>query len=248
VSVSGCAGLLLVTAELYRAMRKRRKLDAARARFVNELAHDLRTPLTALRMHAELFADGRAPAGSEKAYAGTIARESARLSVLLGNLLDVSRLERGRTFAIEPVAVADVVADARRDVAAAHPARADDVAVRGDPALHVAVDRTALLRCLVNLLDNAAKHTPAGTAVTVAWEAGAVIRVADRGPGVPRRERRRLFDRYVRGRRAVADGVPGSGMGLALVRELMAGMGGRVAYEGGADGACFVLYLRESKR
>jgi len=241
---SAMVGVLWMLAALLVVVRRRRKLDEARARFVTELAHDLRTPLTALRMHAELFASGRAPEGEQVRYAGVMARESARLSGLLANLLDLSRLERGgRSFDLARVRVGAVVAEAVHDFAVLYPARARDVEVSGPDHVEAHADRTALARCLANLLDNAGKFTEAGTPIRVHWNDRVEISVADEGPGIPRRDRARLFRRYERGR---TNGAPGTGMGLALVRELAAGMGGDARAADAETGARLVLYLRKA--
>jgi signal transduction histidine kinase len=246
------AGLLLlslvVPVALLVSLRRRRRLDAARARFINELAHDLRTPLTSLRLHADLLAAGRAPEGDRPRYDETIAREAGRLTALLENLLDLSRLERGaREFTIEDLDLETAVEGAIAGFAALHPARADDVRVAGPEGVRVRADGAALARCLANLLDNAGKFTPPGTPIRVEWDdggEGAVrIVVRDHGPGIPQAERRRVFRRYERGAAAQRDGVPGSGLGLALVAELAAGMGGRARLLDTETGAAFEVAL-----
>jgi len=234
------AGLLLFPALAWLAMRRQRALDEARFRFLAEIAHDLRTPLTALRLQAELF-DRDAP---DEPRARRVAGEAAKLSRLLANLLDLTRLERGtRRFELEAVDVGRLVEETVRDFRAAHPERADDLTLEGGP-LQARCDRTGLRRCLVNLLDNAGKHTSPGTPVRVAWTAadGLVrIDVADGGPGVDARDRAGLFRRYRRGGRARADAVPGTGLGLALVRELARGMGGSAVFVPSERGAHFRL-------
>jgi signal transduction histidine kinase len=212
------------------ALRRRRRLDEARARFINELAHDLRTPVTSLRLHAEMLSEGRVPAGEEARYLGVLGRETARLSSLLANLLDLSRVERGRrAFETQTLDVTEALAAAVGDFAVVHPKRAGDVTIDAADGLAVAADRTALARCLANLLDNAGKFTAPGTAIRVsaAKDAGRVrIVVADDGPGVAAADRARVFELYQRGSSAAASGAPGTGLGLALVRELVQGMRG----------------------
>ncbi len=242
---------LLVPTALFVALRKRRRLDEARARFVNELAHDLRTPVTSLRLHAEMLSEGRVPAGQDARYLAVLGRETARLSALLANLLDLSRLERGsREFERQRIDVAEIAGDAVRDVTLIHPKRAADVTLGVPDGLAVSADRTALSRCLANLLDNAAKFTTPGTAIRVTAEradAGRVrIVVADDGPGVGAKDRSRIFDLYERGADAATNGAPGTGLGLALVRELVQGMGGRVAILDTPRGAAFEVTLPEA--
>jgi signal transduction histidine kinase len=229
------------------SMRRRRRLDEARARFINELAHDLRTPLTSLRLYADMLAGGKAKEDDRGRYVDVIARESARLTSLLGNLLDLSRLEGGRrNFEPETLLLDEVAEHAVADFAALYPKRADDIRVTGQDDLKVRADRTALSRCLGNLLDNAGKFTAEGTPVALAWRAknGRVrIFVSDDGPGIPASDQSRIFDRYARGRQAQKDGVPGTGLGLSLVKELVTGMGGTIRLVPADKGASFEILL-----
>lgn len=243
----GVAGLTLVPTFLLTSLRRQRLLDAERARFLNEVAHDLRTPLTSLRLYADMLAADRGDAASRARYSEVIAREAARLTELLANLLDLSRLENGkRTFELETLTVRDAVDAAVRDFRALHPQRAADVTAAGDAAAKVRADRSALARCLANLLDNAGKFTAPGDAIRCTWTLadGAVrMEVADDGPGIAEDERESIFERYRRGARATGDGVPGTGLGLSLVRELAQGMGGRVTLGATSKGAAFELTL-----
>jgi signal transduction histidine kinase len=243
--------LLAIPAALQFALRKRRRLDEARARFINELAHDLRTPLTSLRLHAEMLGSGRSPEEKRPQYVGLIEREALRLTSLLSNLLDLSRLE-GTRAALQPesLPVAVAVEQALGAFLAVHPERRGDVSVAGGEEVTVRADAAALGRVLGNLLENAGKFTKPGTAVRVAWARvrGAVqLTVADDGPGIPAEERRRIFERYARGAAAKRDGVAGSGLGLALVRELLTRMDGSIKLQPTAGGTTFQLRLPEGE-
>ena len=227
---------LVLPVALWIAMRRRRQLDAARIRFLTEIAHDLRTPLTSVRLHAELLARGKTD--RHEKYLGILERESVRASELLGNLLDLSRLERGaRQFDLEPVDVADIAMVCAEEFRRLYPDRAGDLTAEG-PRAAVRADRTALARCLRNLLDNAGKYTGPGTRIRLRWSDEA-IRVEDEGDGVPDPDR--LFRRYVRG--SNTEGVSGTGLGLSLVRELIEGMGGTIRYRDGKPGAVFEIML-----
>lgn len=246
--LGGMLLFLTIPTALCFSLRRRRKLDQARARFITELAHDLRTPLTSLRLHAEMLAEGRAPEEKREDYVEIMARESSRVSGLLANLLDLSRLERGkRDLKVERLDLDETLEPAIRDFVMLYPKRGEDLTVAGADGLTVQADRTALTRCLLNLLDNAGKFTSAGVAIRIGWlPAGSgqvIIRVQDAGPGVALTERSRLFKRYERGARARKDGVPGTGLGLSLVAELCEGMGGTARYVSGDQGACFELVL-----
>jgi len=223
---------LLIPTALLVSMRRRRRLDEARSRFINELAHDLRTPLTSLRLYADMLARKSSGDPERDRYAQVMTRESARVSALLGNLLDLSRLEDGRRhLALDDVCVAHVARQAADDFAQLYPARAADLTLKGPDTLAARADATALARCLANLLDNAGKYTEVGIPVRVRWRAvGLEIRilVEDEGPGIPVDERGAAFTRYARGARAKRDGLPGTGLGLALVKELVTEMHGSV--------------------
>jgi len=252
IAPAGLAGFafLLIPLLLAIALRRRRALDEARLRFLTEIAHDLRTPLTAVRLHADMLTTGRAPEQKRAGYLETVARESVRLSGLLGNLLDFSRLERGaRSFDPEKVAVAKAAAQAACDFQALFPERRNDITWSGPEDLRARADRTALGRCLANLLDNAGKFTPPRTPIEIRWRAkeGKVrIEVSDRGGGIPPAEAKRIFQRYRRGAASRQNGIPGTGLGLSLVRELMRGMEGEVSLAGSGQGAVFVLELPEA--
>lgn len=237
---------LAVLSALALTMRRRRQLDEARARFLTEIAHDLRTPLTSVRLHAELLASPKRRADREEKYLRVLEREAARASELLANLLDLSRLDRGqRVYEPETRRMDDLIQPCVAEFRQLYPDRSDDLTCEGDTDASVHVDSSAFQRCLTNLLDNAGKYTKPGTSIRVAWS-GVVVRVKDDGPGVPASERGRLFRRYVRGSRI--DGIAGTGLGLSLVKELMEGMGGSVEYRNDEPGACFELRLPGGER
>jgi len=245
----GSLAYLCIPIALLLALRRRRQLDAARVRFLTEVAHDLRTPLTAVRLHAELLASSQDDPVRRRRYIGVLERETARASVLLANLLDVSRLESGRRrFALETVDVQSTLTNAAEEFRQIHPDRADDLELRGDVGVRARADVSALARCVGNLLDNAGKYTQAGTRIRLRWESNdewVQIEVADGGEGVPLNQADRVFERYARG--SNSDTVAGTGLGLSLVRELAEGMGGSVSYENQGSGACFVMRLRRDK-
>ncbi len=234
---------------IHQSLFKRRLLDEARVRFLNEMAHDLRTPLASLRLHADMLSEGRGKPEKQGEYLHLLSREAARLSSLLANLLDLSRLEQGRrrleagTNDVDVGALADRAA---RELVLLRPDREEDLHVEGPEKTWAQADATALSRCLANLLENAGKFTAVGTPIRVSWApdgAEVVLRVADAGPGIPKGERRSVFERYARGKAARRDGVPGTGLGLSLVKELVEGMGGKVALLPSEVGAVFEIRL-----
>jgi two-component system phosphate regulon sensor histidine kinase PhoR len=228
-----------------------RELEVARQKsdFVAAVSHEFRTPLTALGHLAELLEedDDLPPERRRELYAA-LGRNTARLRRLVESLLDFARLEAGRRpYALQPLAPAAlaraVVDEFQRE------ASRDVILDVDDEALHVTVmaDGAALTNALWNLLDNAVKYSPPSTPVRVdvnRGPAGVTIAVRDGGPGVPPAERAAIFDRFVRGSRARELGVPGTGLGLALVTHIAAAHGGRVELdsEEGA-GSTFRLVL-----
>ena len=206
--------------------------------FVSAVTHELRTPLTTIRMYAEMLRDGMVPdPAKQRAYHATITSESERLSRLIGNVLELARMEKGQQRA-EPV-VGDVgpivqqVVDSLRPHAEAHGVGLElEVPDDLQPAR---VDCDALVQVLFNLIDNAVKFgkPKAGerSVVRVALEAGSdgvAVHVRDEGPGVPKQQLPLIFEAFYRGERELTRTTKGTGIGLALVAGLVADMGGRV--------------------
>ena len=216
-------------------------LDRQR-KFVADASHELRTPLTSILANLELLESELG--GEQRDMADSALRSSKRMRRLVGDLLLLARADAGREMPREPVDMAAVAAEAAREASVLsdqHPLVLDlprPVMVHG-----VADD---LHRLAGNLIENALIHTPPGTPVTVSVrEEGdrAVLEVADRGPGVPREMRERVFERFARGD---GDSAPsgGSGLGLAIVRAVTDAHDGQVEIgdaEGG--GARFVVTL-----
>jgi two-component system phosphate regulon sensor histidine kinase PhoR len=251
--LTGLAALLaLVGGSSYLLWRGvTRELEVARQKsdFVAAVSHEFRTPLTALAHLAELLEedDDLPPARRRELYAA-LGRNTSRLRRLVESLLDFARLEAGRRpYTLRPLAPAAltraVVDEFQREAAREVILDVDDRALR----VAVMADDAALTNALWNLLDNAVKYSPATTPVRVDVNRGpadVTIAVRDGGSGVPLAERRAIFDRFVRGARARELGVPGTGLGLALVTHIAAAHGGRIELdsEEGA-GSTFRLVL-----
>ena len=238
---------------LLRAARRER-LDALRKTdFVDNVSHELKTPLSGIRLSAELLAEGRLPDGPRRDKAvRSILAESDRLDRLVSNLLDFGRLERGRRrFDLCKVDFGELLGEMLNDECRMpngganiqHSAFSIQHCERGLAAL---ADPDAVRRILSNLFDNAAKYAPgAPPEVTVrAAENGVEVVVADRGPGVPPGLEEKVFERFFRADDSLARRANGSGIGLSLARGLARGMGGdltcRPRSGGGAE---FVLTL-----
>ena len=233
------AGVFVLTAGLLGValiqLHRQQELARLRTEFVSGVSHELRTPLAQIRWFAELLHLGKLRTDEERARsAGIIDQEARRLTYLVENVLNFSRAEKG-TNRITPASL-DLEAEIRDAVEMFAPlARSRRMTVRASAiaGLTVTADRDALRQILLNLLDNAAKYGPAGQTISVGSSAapatdGARVRfwVEDQGPGIPPADRDRVWEPYVRLSRSAESAMGGSGIGLSVVRELVALHGG----------------------
>jgi len=231
------------------------ELDRRKAAFLAQVAHDLRTPLTSILWSSENLLDG---VGGELAeiprdYVRSIRTSAAHLGRLVGNLLDIARLDNPdlpvRLEPVDAASVAEEAAVALGPLARGRGLEIDVQAVSGLPP--VRAQRDGLMKVVLNLLDNALKFGPSGSRVEIevarAAEGGQRVAVLDRGPGVPEAERLRIFEAYRDPSSATsAHAAGGLGLGLGVVRGWLDRFGGSVeveAREGG--GAAFVCRLHE---
>jgi signal transduction histidine kinase len=207
--------------------------DQLRRDLVANASHELRTPVTAIRAVLENLVDG-----VDRPDAATLAdllAQAERLQRLLDQLLDLSRLEAG-VVALDrqPVDLRETVHAAVRTVTTAHPAREVQVQLPAQP-LVAQVDDGRLQQVLVNLLTNADRHGPPGTAIVVAGERDdhgeVALTVTDAGPGIDDADLDHVFDRFHRGDPARTAAGGGAGLGLAISREIAALHGGRLTVD-----------------
>ncbi|MEM7350829.1 MAG: HAMP domain-containing sensor histidine kinase [Acidobacteriota bacterium] len=247
-------GLLILTAGLLTAaivqLRRSRELARLRSDFVSRVSHELRTPLTQIRMFAETLLLGRVRSDDERHRSlRIIDQEARRLSHLVENILQFSRSERDATrLTPEPLELVPLVRSLVRDFEPLVGARRVTFAIHPAEDAVVAVDGDAMRQILLNLLDNAVKYGPEEQQIRLAIEHGedrnVRLRIEDQGPGIPARERQRIWQSFHRLERDRRSAVAGTGIGLAVVRELVALQGGRVSVEAGErGGACFVIEL-----
>jgi signal transduction histidine kinase len=241
-----------------------RSLDAARAEreaalkrqreFVADASHELRTPLTSILANLELLqASLEEPAREdERAMVDSALRSSGRMSRLVGDLLLLARADAGRIAARTRCDLAEVAGSAAAEVAPTIGER--ELRIENERPLWVDGNPDELHRVVLNLLDNAARHTPAGSRIELRLRAegtSAVIEVADDGPGVPEELREQIFERFVRGDGPADTAIGGgSGLGLAIVSAVARSHGGSAeAGESDQGGALFRvrLPLRSSK-
>ena len=229
---------------LLRQARRDARDARRKTTFVSNVSHELKTPLTTIRMYAEMLAEDRVPdAARRTAYLATIVRESQRLTRLVNNVLDFSRLEQGRKkYAPRHFPAAEIAAALLSEQAP----RLEQAGLALETDLQdsgtVFMDRDAFEQVLLNLLDNAIKYAAGGGKLSVVL-ADRAIRVRDQGPGIPAPLQAKVFDRFVRGDDSLTAGQPGSGLGLTIARRLMRDQGGDVILEPAATGACFVIQL-----
>ena len=208
---------------------------------IASVSHDLRTPLTTIKAVAHEIA----VAGDERAL--TIEEESDRLNLFVGNLLDLSRLSSGMPMDIGPNEAEDLVGAALQAASGATKGREIRVKViPGETMLFGSFDFSQTLRALVNLIENAIKHSPADTPIDITAERKdkwLAIIVSDRGTGVPESERQRIFEPFYRPAGQQPD-AGGAGLGLSIARAIAEAQGGSLDYSprdgGGSD---FILQL-----
>jgi hypothetical protein len=244
------AGALAFTAYLlWRDVRREVEAAALRSQFVASVSHELKTPLTSIRMFTELIRFGQAPPERHGEYLAIIGSETERLTRLINNVLDLSRIERdGRPYRRESVSLCDVVRDAARVMA--YPLAQDGFELRlavDDATPRISGDRDAITQAVLNLLSNAVKFSGSSRIVELGLarqNGAAVIRVTDRGRGIEPAEQQAIFRTFYRSPAAEADGIPGTGIGLALVAHVAAGHDGRVVVDSEpGHGSTFSLIL-----
>jgi two-component system OmpR family sensor kinase len=248
------ASLNVMLGRIEEAMDERRASEEALRRFLADASHELRTPLTSIRGYAELFRRGASDDPADTALAmRRIEQEGERMGVLVEDLLFLARAGQGRPIAHEEVDLLRVAADAVHDARAVDPSRAIELQALG--ALSMVGDEGRVRQIFANLLSNALRHTPAGTAVAVrvgAIDGWAEIEVRDDGPGLSPDEVAHVFEPFYRADPArgrvreddQAEEGNGTGLGLAIVAAIAEAHGGSVDVTSApGDGATFRVRL-----
>ena len=250
----GLSGLVVIAGSIVIlvAAARERKLSNLKSDFVANVSHELKTPLSLVRMFGELLQSGRVDSDEKKRqYLQIIVSESERLAALIENVLDFAKVERGK--AAYEFATNNVVEVVARAVEACR-VRAEREGVDLEFTCNVTsilleIDQRAIEIAVINLVDNAVKYASGGKRVHInLGTAGAhvEIRVVDWGPGIAADEKRRVFERFVRGRSTRNQRIRGSGIGLALVKHIAEAHGGDAWVEDAEGrGACFVVSLRK---
>jgi two-component system, OmpR family, sensor kinase len=238
-----------------RALGRRAASEARLRRFAADASHELRTPLSAIRGYAEFALRHPGPVPEDVTHAlGRVQSESARMSVLVDDLLLLARLDAGRPLASEPVDLSRLCIDATSDARAARRDHRWRLDLPDDPVV-VLGDEHRLHQVLANLLSNAGKHTPAGTTVIVTLTdsdplplpGSATITVHDDGPGIPAELIPELFERFTRAdtSRSHADDSTGTstGLGLAIVDAVVTAHGGTIEVSSRPGDSRFTIRL-----
>ncbi|EEF61254.1 sensor histidine kinase [Pedosphaera parvula] len=252
IAVLVCAigfGSLLIVTDL------RRQLAVARKKtdFVSNVSHELKTPLTSIRMFSELLAEGRiADPVKQRSYLHIITAEAARLTRLINNVLDFSRMERGeKKYSIQKLDLLELITELAGNYR--HHLEANHFQLNSslpDAPVFVNGDRDALAQVIVNLLSNAEKYSAENKEVSIILDRKeeplpyAEIQILDRGIGVPKGSEDKIFEQFYRAHDSLGSGIQGSGLGLTLARQIARAHGGDVinqSREGG--GSCFTLRL-----
>jgi len=213
-----------------------RKLEAVRRDFVANVSHELRTPLTIIGGFAETLQDPEIPAARRAEFAKTIFSNTQRMQRIVDELLDLSRIETGHWRPRpEPIRIADLAAEVFARSAASAKSKSVALDTSVDPhAQTIVADRTALEQILINLVENALRHTGEGGRITIQTlpeTDGVTLTVSDTGSGIPPEHLPRIFERFYRADSGRSREAGGTGLGLAIVRHLVEAHGGMVRAE-----------------
>lgn len=229
---------------LTQTARKAREEDAQKTTFVSNVSHELKTPLAAISLWADLLAKGRLKTDERRQHAyEVIVGENARMIRLVENLLDFTRLEQKRRV-YHPQKV-DLVMLAREVVELVQSNFPNGVSLSGIAACEIETDADAVKQILINLLGNAAKYAAAGGPVEVVVgrnESSSSVAVADRGPGISAEDRKRIFDRFFRADTALENTTPGLGLGLSISKALAQDLKGDLSVSDRPGGGCVFTF------
>jgi signal transduction histidine kinase len=213
---------------IWRDVGRQVRLARQKTDFVSNVSHELKTPLTSIRMFSELLANNP-DADRQKRYSDIIVNESSRLTRLINNVLDFARMDRGETKYEREVF--DLNALVRETLTNFRPNfSSDGVGLTPNPVLG---NRDAIAQVLLNLLSNAEKYGAGQIDVTTQRLSNglATVHVSDRGPGVPPGLEKKIFEQFYRAHNSLSSGIQGAGLGLTLARQIARANGGDVSYE-----------------
>ncbi|HSS92728.1 MAG TPA: ATP-binding protein [Candidatus Dormibacteraeota bacterium] len=211
------------------------RLDRTKTEFLSIVSHEFRTALTGIQGFSELIRDGGIEPDEVRAYGGYIFNDADRVNRLIGDMLDLDRMESGRmSIRLADVDINEVVSDVMTR-AASSPTVIVELKADFDPRLPIVTgDRDRLVQVVSNLVNNAVKYSPDGGLVTLSTRADgafALISVSDTGLGIPPDEIGHVFERFRRVRSGAAQSIPGTGLGLTIVKQIVEMHGGKIWVE-----------------
>jgi signal transduction histidine kinase/tetratricopeptide (TPR) repeat protein len=250
ITLTLLAGYLLL-----RDVRREIRLAGMRSQFVSAVSHELKTPLTAIRVFAEsMRMDEEMERPTQQEYLDIILQESGRLGKLVDNVLEFAKVEHGRKdYQMQPVSLVEAAEAAARIMK--YPL--EQAGFRLEPVLDgdlppVVADRDAIEQAILNLLNNAIKYSGESRDVALRLfreDGQAVIQVIDHGVGIPQEEQNRIFERFYRISSPENRHIAGAGLGLTLVEHIAKAHGGSINVESRAgEGSTFTLRLPMGKR
>ncbi len=233
-----------------RTLYREAKLSRLKTDFVSLVSHELRTPLTSIRMFIEMLATNRVRDEAEmRTVLELLSKETARLSSLIEGVLDWARIESGRKQYEQRVVPAQQIVDQALEALRAQRVGSPvEVAVTVEPTLRVQADAQALAGALLNLLQNAYKYTAAdGRTIALraqAVDGEAVFEVQDNGSGIPRREHKKIFERFYRVDSLLTRQTEGTGLGLSIAQRIVQAHGGHMSVDSApGKGSTFRMHL-----
>ena len=226
------------------------RIAEMRSQFVSSVSHELKTPLTSIRMFAETLLLGRMPRPERRAeYLETIVNESERLTRLINNVLDFSKIEQGtKTYRLQSQPLADIIQSTARVMEYPLLQEGFELRLDLDPSVPpLDVDRDAMQQAILNLLSNAMKYSGASRSIELTLrktEAEVRISVTDRGIGIAPADHARIFQKFYRSATPEIHRIPGTGLGLTVVEHVAAAHGGRVTVSSTpGEGSTFSIVL-----
>jgi signal transduction histidine kinase len=243
------AGMVLGVVLVVRDLSRERRLSQLRTDFVTNVTHELKTPLTSIRMFAETLQLGRATNEAERQESlDVIVGESERLTRLINTVLDFSKIERGqKEYRMAEVDVSEVVRSAMKTLKYSLEDKGFALDAEIEPNVHATADADALEQAILNLVDNAVKYSRHTRWVRIGlWSQDDLVflRVSDKGIGIPEGEKRRIFEKFYRSRTGTDGDVGGAGLGLTVVQHIVGAHGGRIEVESKVgEGSSFTIVL-----
>ncbi len=238
---------------LVRGLRRERMDALRKTNFIDNVSHELKTPLAGIRLNAELLCEGLIKDGERREQAlRSILSESDRLTRMVESLLNFGRLKKHtRRYSMAPMDLAAFVKSFVADPGSTVSAGSRLGAAPCDGSVMAMADADALREVVLNLVDNAAKYSEGPIEIAVSRNDGpepsVELSVSDRGPGIPHGEEERIFERFYRVDTSLTSKTSGSGLGLPIARALARGMGGDLKYSHrGGGGSVFTLHLKSA--